>query len=125
MGANCRAVTALAHGLRHRTAPGGPDQEDIMRISRVTVTALLGSAALAAPATAMPTDPPHGQSPPIVQTASPSGEPSAGFDWDSAGIGAAGGVGAVAIALAAAGGMRRRRPRGPVITYTPTQGDPR
>jgi hypothetical protein len=96
-----------------------------MRISRLTVTALLGSAALAAPAMAMPTDPPHGQSPPIVQTASPSDETSAGFDWDSAGIGAAGGVGAVAIALAATGGMRRRRAPSPVVTYAPTQGDPR
>ena len=96
-----------------------------MRISRLTVAAVLGSAALAGPATAMPTDPPHGQSPPIVQTASPSDERSAGFDWESAGIGAAGGVGAFAIALAAAGGTRRRRRPSPVVTYAPTQGDPR
>jgi hypothetical protein len=35
--------------------------------------------------------------------------PCSGFDWSSAGIGAAGGVGAFAIALAGIAGIRRRR----------------
>jgi hypothetical protein len=59
----------------------------------------------------MPTDAPHRPAPPpVVQE---SNELSPGFDWSSAGIGAAGGVGAFAIALAAAGGLRRRRLPGP------------
>jgi hypothetical protein len=82
-----------------------------MRISRFTVVALLASAAFAGPAAAMPTDPPHGpgQPPVVVQAAPPAAETSSSFDWGSAIIGAAGGVGAFAIALAATGGMRRRR----------------
>jgi hypothetical protein len=35
--------------------------------------------------------------------------PASGFDWGSAGIGAAAGIGASAIALAGTAGMRRRR----------------
>ena len=38
---------------------------------------------------------------------------SAGFDWGSAGIGAAAAIGAFAIALAGAVGLRRRRPGPP------------
>lgn len=90
-----------------------------MRSSRIITAALLGAAVLAGPASAMPIDPPRGRSqprpqPPIVQRAT-----SSGFDWSSAGIGAAGGVGAFAIAFAAGAGMRHRRPldHGRVITH--------
>jgi hypothetical protein len=78
-----------------------------MRTTHILTVTLLASAALAAPAAAMPTDPPHGPGqPPVVVQAAPQ---SSGFDWGSAIIGAAGGVGAFAIALAATDGMRRRR----------------
>ena len=42
---------------------------------------------------------------PVVQRTAASG-----FDWGSAGIGAAAGIGAFAIVLAGTAGMRRRRP---------------
>ena len=80
-----------------------------MKTTRTLAVALIGSAALAGPAAAMPTDAPHQPAlPPVVRAASHSDVPSSGFDWSSAGIGAAGGIGAFAIALAAADGVRRR-----------------
>jgi hypothetical protein len=79
-----------------------------MRTTRTVAAALLASGALAAPATAMPTDPSHGPGqPPVVVQAAPS---SPGFDWSSAIIGAAGGAGVFAIALGATGLRRRRLP---------------
>jgi len=104
-----------------------------MRTTRsitASFAALLAAAALAAPAAAVPADTHdqpngwypgestiqgslHSDSSPNPATASvnvPStGVPSSGFDWSSAAIGAAGGVGAFAIALAGTTGMRRRR----------------
>ena len=81
--------------------------------------ALLTAATLAGPASAVPIDPPHKPAqPPVVQTAAPSDETS-GFDWSSAGIGAAGGVGMSVIALAGIAGTRRRRPPDPAPTATP------
>ena len=81
-----------------------------MRSTRTFAAALLSAATVASPAFARPADPPHRHAqPPLVQTtASPDGT-SAGFDWSSAGIGAAGGAGAFAIALAGITGTRRRR----------------
>jgi NADPH:quinone reductase-like Zn-dependent oxidoreductase len=101
-----------------------------LRSTRILAATLLGAATLASPASAIPVPPPHKParpaestaSPiplrPVVQTTTPSDETSSGFDWSSAGIGAAGGVGAFAIALAGSAGMRRRRlsdPR-PIVT---------
>jgi hypothetical protein len=81
------------------------------RIISVPLAALLTAAAVAGPAAAVPTD--AGRTPPtlqhIVQPIAPVEARSSGFDWGSAGIGAAGGVGALAIALAGTTGMRRRR----------------
>ena len=81
-----------------------------MRTTRnisVSLAALLSAAALAGPAAAVPTDVVSGGS-----TAPPKPQPvvveqSSGFDWSAAAIGAAGGVGAVAIALAGTAAMRR------------------
>jgi hypothetical protein len=81
------------------------------------LVALLAAAALAGPAAALPTDVVSGGStaPDSAQFANqrPIIEQSSGFDWGSAGIGAAGGVGAFAIVLAGTAGMRRRRPGAP------------
>ena len=93
-----------------------------MRSTRTIAAALLGAVAITGPASAMPIDPPHGPGRPPVVVQS---ETSSGFDWGSAGIGAAGGVGAFAIALAAAGGIRRRRLPSPMVTYAPTRGGSR
>ncbi len=90
-----------------------------MRTTRTVAAALLSAATLAGPAFAMPIDPPHKpEQIPLVQPAAPSDPPSSGFDWSSAGIGAAAGVGAFAIALAGVAGTRRRRfpNRGPLVT---------
>ena len=51
--------------------------------------------------------------PPIATATGATGAPSWGFDWESAGIGAAGIIGAMALALAAIGGLRGRRVVGP------------
>jgi hypothetical protein len=81
------------------------------RIITLPLAALLTSAAVAGPAAAGPAD--GGPTPPtpqhIVQLVPPVDARSSGFDWRSAGIGAAGGVGALAVALAGTTGMRRRR----------------
>jgi hypothetical protein len=81
------------------------------RITTILLAALLSAAILAGPAAAVPADVVSGGStspdagPVVVQrTVEPSG-----FDWGSAGIGAAGAVGAFAIVLAGTTGMRRRR----------------
>jgi hypothetical protein len=80
-----------------------------------TLAAVLVTAALASPAAAMPIDGPHQG--PALEPAPPTviarpqpitDAPSPGFDWGSGGIGAAAGIGAFAIALAGAAGMRRR-----------------
>ena len=84
------------------------------RIITVLVAALLTAAILAGPAAAVPTD--------VISGGSTSPDPgpvvertvaSPGFDWSSAGIGAAAGFGAFAIVLAGTTGMRRRRPGRP------------
>jgi hypothetical protein len=81
-----------------------------MRSTRTLAAAVLSAATLASPAFAMRADPPQKPArPPAMQTAASSDETSSGFDWSSAGIGAAGGVGAFAIALAGIAGTRRRR----------------
>jgi hypothetical protein len=81
------------------------------RVITVPLAVLLTAAAVAAPAAAVPADvgltlrtPQH-----IVQPAPPGDARSSGLDWDSAGIGAASGVGALALVLAGTTGMRRRR----------------
>jgi hypothetical protein len=83
-----------------------------MRTTRIITTplvALLCAATLAGPAAAVPADPPPAaKSQPSVQPVAPLETRSAGFDWGSAGIGAAGGVGAFAIMLAGTAGIRRR-----------------
>jgi hypothetical protein len=45
--------------------------------------------------------------------------PASGLDWGSAGIGAAAGIGAFAIALALTAGLRRRRTAQPRSLTTP------
>jgi hypothetical protein len=81
----------------------------------VPLAALLSAAALAGPAWAIPADaasqvPTLQANPqPIVEHTATANAQSSGFDWSSAGIGAAGGVGAFAIALAGTTGIRRRR----------------
>ena len=80
------------------------------RIITVLLAALLTAAILAGPAAAVPTDVISGgstspdQGPVVERTVA-----SSGFDWGSAGIGAAGAVGTCAIVVAATAGMRRRR----------------
>ena len=82
-----------------------------MRSTRTFAAALLSAATLVSPAFAAPADPPHKPARhPVAHAAAPSDETSAGFDWSSAGIGAAGGIGAFAIALAGIAGTRHRRP---------------
>ena len=80
------------------------------RIITVLLAALLTAAILAGPAAAVPTD--------VISGGSTSPDPgpvvertveASGFDWGSAGIGAAAGIGAFAIVLAGTAGMRRRR----------------
>jgi hypothetical protein len=82
------------------------------RIITAVLTALVIAAILAGPAGAVPTDVVSGGStsnsaPPVAPRVVTVTEAS-GFDWGSAGIGAAAGLGACAIALASAG-LRRRR----------------
>ena len=94
-----------------------------MRSTRTFAAALLSAVTLASPAFATPAGPPHTSArPPVVQTAASSDEKSSGFDWRSAGIGAAGGVGAFAIALAGIAGTRRRRLPHPQPLATPSHG---
>jgi hypothetical protein len=80
-----------------------------------SLAAVLATAALASPAAAMPIDGSHQQSAPdpapptvIVRPQPITDAPSPGFDWGSGGIGAAAGIGAFAVALAGAAGLRRR-----------------
>jgi hypothetical protein len=89
------------------------------RIITALLAALLIAAILAGPAAAVPTD--------VISGGSTSPDPgpvvqrtveSSGFDWSSAGIGAAGAVGAFAIVLAGTTGMRRRRPARPSSVAT-------
>ena len=85
------------------------------RIITVLVAALLTAAILAGPAAAVPTDVISGGSTspdqgPVVRA---HRRHPPGFDWGSAGIGAAAGFGAFAIVLAGTAGMRRRRPGRP------------
>jgi hypothetical protein len=86
----------------------------ITRIITVLLAALLIAAVLAGPAAAVPTDVVSGgsTSPDAGLFVQRPVEPS-GFDWGSAGIGAAAGIGAFAIVLAGSTGMRRRRPARP------------
>ena len=116
------------------------------RFITLPLAAVLGAAALAGPAAAVPGDwPPRSPTPwyagpsasqgarsdgqdarspnatdaakaepqPIGQPTAVVSERSAGFDWGSAGIGAAAATGALAIALAGTPGLRRRRPGPP------------
>jgi hypothetical protein len=112
-------MTGAANARRigsHRAIPTG---RSAMCTTRMFAAALLTAATLASPAFASPADPPHKPAPPpAVQTAASFDVTSSGFDWSSAGIGAAGGVGAFAIALAGIAGTRRRRPphREPIAT---------
>src|SRR3954454_5391622 len=105
------------------TAPCGLDHKErhmrTTRIITVLVAALLSAAILAGPAAAVPTDVISGGSTspdrgPVVQRT----VEASGFDWGSAGIGAAAGVGAFAIVLAGTTGMRRRRPARPQTIAT-------
>ncbi len=97
-----------------------------MRTTRITVplAAFLSAAILAAPAAAVPTDVISGGSTapdrqPAVQRTVTVDHVSSGFDWGSAGIGAAGGIGAFAIVLAGTTAVRRRHVAGPRSVATP------
>jgi hypothetical protein len=113
-------MTGVAHGRRigsHRAVRTG---RSAMRSTRTLAAAVLSAVTLASPAFAAPADPPQKPARPLVmQNAASSDERSSGFDWSSAGIGAAGGVGAFAIALAGIAGTRRRRPLHPEPIATP------
>jgi hypothetical protein len=94
-----------------------------MRTTRTIMASLatiLAAAAVAGPAAAIPADTIHHQPDPwyagestiqgsLRSEDSHAPPTSTGFDWGSGGIGAAAGIGAFAIALAGAAGMRRRR----------------
>jgi hypothetical protein len=80
-----------------------------MRSTRTLAAALLAGAMFTGSASAMPVDPPHKPGRPAEPTPPPIVQTSSGFDWSSAGIGAVGGAGAFAIAIAGTAGMRRRR----------------
>jgi hypothetical protein len=67
----------------------------------------LGLGDASTPDAAAPTWPTNRQL--IVRQRPTADVPSSGFDWSSGGIGAAAGIGALAIALAGTTGMRRRR----------------
>jgi len=84
-----------------------------MRSTRTLAAALLAAAMFTSSASAMPVDPPHKPGRPAEPTPPLIVPTSSGFDWGSAGIGAAGGIGAFAIALAGTAGVRRRRPPEP------------
>ena len=78
------------------------------RIITVPLAALLTAAAVAGPATAgRRTSGPHRRRRSTSFSPSTRRRASSGFDWGSAGIGAAGGVGALAVALPGSTGMRR------------------
>ena len=85
----------------------------------VSLAAILAAAAFAGPAAAIPADTIHHQPNPwyagestiqgsLRSDSSAAPATSSGFDWGSGGIGAAAGIGAFAIALAGAAGVRRR-----------------
>jgi hypothetical protein len=82
------------------------------RIITVVLAALVIAAILAGPAGAVPADVVSGgstsSSPPPEAPQIVTVTEASGFDWGSAGIGAAAGFGVCAIALAGAG-LRRRR----------------
>ena len=90
------------------------------RIITVLLAALLSAAILAGPAAAVPTDVISGGS--TSRTRTPvvpaHRQETWGFNWGSAGIGAAAGIGAFAIVLAGTTGMRRRRPTRPRAVAT-------
>jgi hypothetical protein len=86
-----------------------------MRATRLTtapLAAVLAAGALAAPAMARIDPPPDWHPVPPAVTPmhllKPAALPTTGFDWASGGIGAAAGVGAFAIGLAGAAGLRHR-----------------
>lgn len=87
------AVTAGPAALAQPADLRSPDTRDAAQPARVVV---------AGP----PTWPVNQQ--PVIRPRSVASAPSSGLDWGSAGIGAATGVGAVAIALVGIGGLRRR-----------------
>jgi MYXO-CTERM domain-containing protein len=102
-------MTGVAHGRRIGSHSAVPTARSAMRSTRTLAAAFLAAAMFTGSASAMPADPPHKPGRAGVPTPPPIVETSSGFDWSSAGIGATGGVGAFAIALAGAAGMRRRR----------------
>jgi hypothetical protein len=108
-----------------RPHPAVPStKESAMRATRIitaVLAALVVAAILAGPAGAVPTDVISGGStsssaPPVTPRVVTVTEAS-GFDWGSAGIGAAAGLGACAIALAGAGLHRRRGGPPPTLAH--------
>jgi hypothetical protein len=86
------------------------------RIITVPLATALSAAAIAGPAAAMPLDAGRPAPPavPTVQPVAPVDARSVGFDWGSAGIGAAAGAGLVLVltlsaATVGVGGLRRAR----------------
>jgi hypothetical protein len=86
------AATAAPAALAHPADLRSPDARDAGQRTHVVV-----------PAPAWPANPQPVAAPRVVASA-----PSSDFDWGSAGIGAAAGLGAFAIALVGVAGLRRR-----------------
>lgn len=81
------------------------------RIGTTVTTALLAAAlALPGAAQARPnTNPLGGPAAVVIESSAPAGSGSSGFQWDDAGIGAAGAALLLGAAAAATGSARRRR----------------
>jgi hypothetical protein len=87
------AATAAPAALAHSTDLRSPDARDAAQPAHVVVGG-------------PPTWPVNQQ--PITGPHAVASAPSSGIDWSSAGMGAAAGLGAFAIALVGIGGLRRR-----------------
>ena len=84
-----------------------PSTHDTRKANMFVLTPDLGLGDASAQSAAPPTRPPNPE--PIAGSHAVVNAPAPRLDWGSAGIGAAAGIGACAIALALAGGLRRRR----------------
>jgi hypothetical protein len=85
----------------------GSTHSDTRKANMFILTTDLGLGDATAQSAAPPTWPANPE--PVAGSHAVGTAPASGLDWGSAGIGAAAGLGAFAIALALAGGLRRRR----------------
>ena len=108
MAASVGAVPADTRSQRDGWYAGKATISDTREANMFVLTPDLGLGDASAQSAAPPTWPPNAEA--IARSDAIANAPAAAsLDWGSAGIGAAAGIGAFAIALAFAGGLRRRR----------------